>query len=79
MCWEVNFLMLKAVDFFSSFRKFEKRPLSPNPNVDNHMHLKVYPDYRWTFITGSGYTPDPRVWRGPGMPHPLRTKERAVE
>lgn len=53
--------------------------MSPNPNVDNHMHLKMYPDYRWTFITGSGYTPDPRVWRGPERPHPLMTRERAVE
>lgn len=72
--------MLKAVDFFfPSLQKLEKRQLSPNPNVDNHMHLKIYPDDRWAFITGSGYTPDPRVWSGPGMPHPLTTKERAVE
>ena len=72
--------MIKSVFFFfSSFRKLEKRQLSPNPTIDNHTHLKIYPDYRWTFITGSGYTPDPRFWRGSEMHHRLMAKERAVE
>lgn len=54
--------MLKAMDFCvvfffffsSSFRKLEKRQLSPNSIVDHHIYLKVYPDYRWVFISDSG-------------------------
>lgn len=42
-------MILKAVDFFfffSSLQKLEKRQLSPNSNVNNHIYLKIYPDYR---------------------------------
>lgn len=75
--------MLKAVDFFSTFQKLEKRQLNPNSNVDSQIYLKIYPDYRWTFMTGRGYTPDSKAGRGPAIKrplyHPLMTKEGAAE
>lgn len=57
--------------------------MNPNSNVDSQIYLKIYPDYRWTFITGRGYTPDSKAGRGPAIKrllyHPLMTKEGAVE
>lgn len=62
--------------FLLAFQKMEMRQLSPNPNVDSHMHLKIYLDYKWAFITGSGNIPDRRSWERPRNASPCHDKRR---